>query len=157
MSTPFIPQIVLIFLPFIHTAAMSLLQSLLHLTNFKSPLLQTLVPSVSAVFAIQTAFAIPSIAARSDRFYDFSGALTYVAVTTLSLYLPALRARYAAPLSSSSKLPPLPSLLAPFRSGVLGGGTAFNWRQVVLTGAVSLWATRCERFSSPLSFVKRDS
>ncbi|KAK5661899.1 hypothetical protein OQA88_10008 [Cercophora sp. LCS_1] len=111
----------------------SLLQSLLHQTNFKNPLLQTLVPSVSAAFAIQAAFAIPSIAFQSDRFYDFSGSLTYLAVTALSLYLPALRARHAG-LSKT----PLPSLATAFRAGA----TALNWRQVVLSGAVSIWATR---------------
>jgi len=121
---------------------MTLLQSLLHLTNFKSSLLQTLVPSVSAVFAIQTTFAIPSIAAQSDRFFDFSGALTFVAVTTLSLYLPSLRTRYAAE-TLLSKPSPLPSLLALFRSDS-SRGVPLNWRQVALTGAVSLWATRCE-------------
>lgn len=118
---------------------MTLLQSLLHLTNFKNPLLQTLVPSVSAAFAIQTAFAIPSIACQSDRFYDFSGSLTYLAVTALSLYLPALRSRHATLTSSQS---PLPHLLSPFLAGTMTGAPAFNWRQVVLSGAVSIWATR---------------
>jgi len=116
---------------------MTLLQHLLHLTNFKSPVLRTVVPSVSAVVAIQTAFAVPSIAAQSDRFYDFSGALTYIAVSALSLYLPALRARY-----SSAGAPGLPSLAK-------AGG--WNWRQVVLSGAVGIWATRC-RFPPPLFF-----
>ncbi|KAK0708082.1 hypothetical protein B0H67DRAFT_556639 [Lasiosphaeris hirsuta] len=118
---------------------MTLLQSLLHLTNFKSSLLQTLVPSVSAAFAIQTAFAIPSIACQSDRFYDFSGSLTYLAVTALSLYLPALRARHGGLTPSGS---PLPSLLSPFLAGTMTGASALNWRQVVLSGAVSIWATR---------------
>ncbi|KAK2075324.1 hypothetical protein P8C59_009458 [Phyllachora maydis] len=114
---------------------MTLLQSLLRLTNFQSPLLRTLVPSVSAAFAIQAAFAVPSVAARSERFYDFSGSLTYLAVTTLSLYLPAIRARHAAGLTASHTS--LPSLLAPFT-----GPSALHWRQVVLSGAVALWATR---------------
>jgi len=120
---------------------MTLLQSFLRITNFKNPLLQTIVPSVSAAFAIQAAFAIPSIVAQSDRFYDFSGSITYLAVTALSLYLPALRACHA-----STAAVPLPSLVSAFKSGVLGGGTAFNWRQVVLSAAVSIWATRREFF-----------
>jgi len=110
---------------------MSLLQSLLRLTNFRNPLLRTVVPSISAAFAIQAAFAIPSIIAQSDRFYDFSGSLTYLAVTALSLYLPALRARAA------SGNGPLPGLLSE---------TAFNWRQVVLSVAVGVWAARREFF-----------
>ncbi|GKT44117.1 uncharacterized protein ColSpa_04298 [Colletotrichum spaethianum] len=117
---------------------MSLLQSLLHLTNFKSPLLRTLVPAVSAAYAIQAAFALPSIFAQNERFYDFSGSLTYLSVTALSLYLPALRAKYTPTVANASTS--LPSLLAPFTSP--GGMGALNWRQVVLSGAVIFWAVR---------------
>ncbi|KZL64716.1 hypothetical protein CI238_11730 [Colletotrichum incanum] len=117
---------------------MSLLQSLLHLTNFKSPLLRTLVPAVSAAYAIQAAFALPSILAQNERFYDFSGSLTYLSVTALSLYLPALRAKYTPTFANASTS--LPSLLAPFTSP--GGVGALNWRQVVLSGAVAFWAIR---------------
>jgi hypothetical protein len=121
---------------------MSLLQSLLRLTNFQSPLLRTIVPSVSAAFAIQAAFAIPSIIAQSDRFYDFSGSVTYLAVTALSLYLPALRARAA-----GSNVP-LPGLLEAFKNG----GGALNWRQVLLSGCVGVWAARC-RYPYPFCVV----
>lgn len=120
---------------------MTLIQTLLHLTNFKSPLLATLVPSVAAAYALQTACALPSIALQSEHFYDLSGSLTYLAVTALSLSLPALRARAAGGLAA----PLLPSILAAFRPG---GASALNWRQVVLSGAVGLWAARCMR--SPL-------
>lgn len=108
---------------------MTLTQTLLHLTNFKSPLLATLVPSVTAAYAIQTACALPSIALQSEHFYDLSGSLTYLAVTALSLSLPALRARAAA---GGAVAPLLPTLLR-----------TLNWRQVVLSGAVGLWAARC--------------
>ena len=108
---------------------MALLQSLLHLTNFKNPLFQTVVPSVGAAFAIQAAFAIPSILGQTELFYDFSGAVTYLAVTALSLYLPHLRARAAGSITA------LPSLLAPFGAS---GSAALNWRQVVLSGAIGL-------------------
>ena len=114
---------------------MTLLQSLLHVTNFRSPLLRTIIPCVSAAFAIQTAVAIPSIMAQSDRFYDFSGALTHLGIAALSLYLPALRARAAAGDTG------LPSVLAAFTNPKTA---VFNWRQVVLTAAVSSWAARRE-------------
>jgi len=114
---------------------MTLLQALLHVTNFRSPLLRTIVPCVSAAFAIQAAAAVPSIIAQSDRFYDFSGSLTHLTVAALSLYLPALRARAAAAPGGAG----LPSLLAPFTNP---GSTLLNWRQVVLTTAVTIWATR---------------
>lgn len=116
---------------------MSLLQSLLHLTNFKSPLLRTLIPAVSAAYAIQAAFAVPSIIAQNERFYDFSGSLTYLSVTALSLYLPSLRAKYSSAVASSA---PLPGLLEAFTKP--GGVGALNWRQVVISGAVAFWAVR---------------
>ncbi|KAJ0337386.1 hypothetical protein COL154_005225 [Colletotrichum chrysophilum] len=117
---------------------MTLLQSLLHLTNFKNPLLRTLVPSVSAAYAIQFAFAIPSIVAQNERFYDFSGSLTFLSVTALSLYLPSLRTTFSSTAANVST--PLPSLFAPFTNpGRLG---ALNWRQVALSGAVVFWAVR---------------
>lgn len=101
---------------------------------------RTLVPSVGAAFAIQTAVAIPSILTQSERFYDLSGSLTYLSVTALSLYLPTLRARAAAHLTGSAA-PAWPSLLAAFTGN--GGPNGLNWRQVVLSAAVTLWATRC--------------
>jgi len=118
---------------------MTLLNSLLHLTNFRNPFLRTLIPSVGAAFAIQTAVAIPSILAQSERFYDLSGSLTYLSVTALSLYLPALRARAAAHVAGRVK-PAWPSLLAAFNG--TGGPNGLNWRQVVLSTAVAVWATR---------------
>jgi hypothetical protein len=119
---------------------MTLLQKLLHLTNFRSPFLRTLVPSVSAAFAIQTAFAVPSIISQSDRLYDASGALTFLSVTLLSLYLPSLRAQSLAAATGSAK-PALPSVLAPFLGGN-SGPSGFNWRQVTLSLAVALWSLR---------------
>lgn len=110
---------------------MPLLPTLLHATAFKTPLLRTLVPTLALAYGIQAAVAAPSIAARSERFYDASGSLTYLACTGASLVLPVLRARYAA--------------------GTLGAGgllmevvRAQNWRQVALSAAVGLWALRCK-------------
>ncbi|RDW88651.1 hypothetical protein BP6252_00683 [Coleophoma cylindrospora] len=118
---------------------MTLLNSILHATNFRNPFLRTLVPSVGAAFAIQAGVAIPSILAESERFYDLSGSLTYLSVTALSLYLPTLRARAAAAAVGATK-PAWPSLLAAFTG--TGGPNGLNWRQVVLSAAVSVWATR---------------
>src|SRR3569833_288896 len=97
---------------------MTLLQTLLHVTNFKNPLLRNVVPCVGAAFAIQAAFGLPSVAMQSERFYDLSGALTNIAVTALSLYLPALRAREAAGLADKAAV-----LSRPL-------SVMFNWRQV---------------------------
>jgi hypothetical protein len=108
--------------------------------QFPEPL-RTLIPSISTAFAIQGAVAIPSILAQSERFYDLSGSQTYISVTALSLYLPTLRARAAAAAIGAVK-PAYPSLLAAFTGN--GGTNGLNWRQVVLSTAVAIWATRCK-------------
>ncbi|KAI9811225.1 MAG: hypothetical protein M1827_005557 [Pycnora praestabilis] len=118
---------------------MTLLTTLLHASNFRNPFLRTLIPSISLAYGLQAAVAIPSILAQSERFYDLSGSLTYLSCTALSLYLPTLRARAAAAATGGVK-PEWPSLLASL-SGK-GGANALNWRQVVLSAAVSIWATR---------------
>ncbi|KAJ8069290.1 hypothetical protein OCU04_002950 [Sclerotinia nivalis] len=113
---------------------MTLTQTLLHATNFRSPFLRTLVPAIGAAFAIQSAVAIPSILAQSERFYDLSGSLTYLSVVGLSLYLPGLRERV---VKGGFEWP---KLLDAFTKN--GGPNALNWRQVVLSAAVGIWATR---------------
>jgi len=119
---------------------MTIANTLLHLTNFRNPFLRTLIPSIGAAFAIQGAVAVPSILAQSERFYDLSGSLTYLSVTALSLYLPTLRARAAAQLAGKTSLPAWPSLIDAFTGK--GGPNGLNWRQVVLSAAVSIWAVR---------------
>lgn len=118
---------------------MTLLHTFLSLTNFRSPFLRTLLPSIAAAYAIQAAVAVPSILAGSERFYDFSGSLTYISCIALSLYLPTLRARAAAELAGKT-LPQWPSLVASLTAG--GGINTWNWRQIVLSAAVMIWATR---------------
>lgn len=118
---------------------MSLLNSLLQLSNFRNPFLRTLVPSIGLAYGIQAAVAIPSIITRSERFYDLSGSLTYISCTALSLFLPAIRARAAA-RASGAALPAFPSLLSAFNG--TAGPLGFHWRQVVLSTAVTIWATR---------------
>ena len=109
--------------------------------------------TVALAYTLQAAVAVPSIVAQSERFYDLSGSLTYLSCTALSLYLPTIRARYAAAAAGSIK-PAWPSILGALR-GVSGAG--LNWRQVVLSAAVSLWATRREskKFPFPLYHYTR--
>lgn len=121
---------------------MTLLQAVLRLTNFRSPFLRTLLPSIAVAYTLQAATAVPSIILQSERFYDFSGSITYISCVALSLYLPTLRARAAATIAGTA-LPAWPSLAATF-SGGAAGVNAWNWRQVVLSAAVSIWATRRE-------------
>lgn len=121
---------------------MSILSHFLHITNFQSPLLRTIVPSVGAAIALQAVAGVPSVLAGTERFFDLSGSLTYLAVGALSLYLPQLRAR----VGNAA----LPRLLAAF-----GGGSAaaWNWRQVVVTSMAMLWATRRNVFPPSPRFV----
>lgn len=127
-----------------HTSATmaGIVNSLLQLTNYKSAFLRTLIPSIGLAYGIQAAVAVPSILAQSERFYDASGSLTYISCTALSLLLPTLRARYAASATGTA-LPAWPSLLESLGKG---GVHAWNWRQVVLSAAVTLWAARLGSF-----------
>ncbi|KAM5350482.1 hypothetical protein ACJ41O_006987 [Fusarium nematophilum] len=95
------------------------------------PLLRALLPPVAAALTLQAAAGLPSIASRSDRIYDLSGSLTFLAVGALSLYLPRV--------SSTAVLPGLLSVLRGQGPTVLRHA---DWRQLVLTGAVAVWATR---------------
>lgn len=125
---------------------MSFFPRLLNFGNFQNPLLRTIVPSVAAAVTLQAAVAIPSIAFQTERFYDVSGSLTYLAVGALSLYLPVLRAKA---VTGEAKVP---NLLGVFTGGAAGG--VWNWRQVVLTGAVTLWAMRREPHKARLIIFK---
>ena len=90
---------------------------------------------------VQAAVATPSILVKNERFSDFSGSITYLFCTALSLFLPAIRARSAAALTGASK-PAWPSLLSALNGQ--GGPLGFNWRQVALSAVVSIWAVRCK-------------
>ncbi|KAF2103686.1 DUF1295-domain-containing protein [Rhizodiscina lignyota] len=107
------------------------LRYLLNISAFRSPLLRTLVPTVALAYGIQAAVAIPSIAAQTERFYDLSGSLTYLSCTAVSLYLPTIRARLTGLGSEALK------------TGVTNVALGrFNWRQLAISAAVGVWATR---------------
>ncbi|KAF4978303.1 hypothetical protein FZEAL_5276 [Fusarium zealandicum] len=93
-------------------------------------LLRALLPPITTALALQAAAGLPSIAAHSDRVYDLSGSLTFLAVGALSLYLPRLAG------------PVIPGLLSVLRGRGPAGLSGADWRQLVLTGAVAIWATR---------------
>lgn len=77
--------------------------------------------------------------------------MTFLAVGTLSLYLPALRARAAAYAANATNVPRLPSLIEMLKGGAGAGAGSnaavavlLNWRQLVLTGMAAVWAIRRE-------------
>lgn len=136
---------------------MTILTSLLAATNYRNAFLRTLVPSLGLAFGIQAATAIPSISAKTERYYDLSGSLTYLSCTALSLYLPAIRARSAAQLLGAHP-PAWPSLLGAFTRTSAAGPLALNWRQVALSAAVSIWAARLGTYLfARISADKEDS
>jgi hypothetical protein len=112
---------------------MTLLQTLLRATAYRSPLLRTLVPTVALAYGIQGAVAVPSIAAQTERFYDLSGSLTYLSCTAASLFIPYLRARAAGAVTGG---------MAEYLAAPAPGQAGWYWRQVVLSAAVGVWATR---------------
>lgn len=101
---------------------------------FSKPLLLTLVPCVSLAFGIQGLVAVPSIVARSERYYDLSGSLTYLSCTALSLALPVMRARRSGAVTGLGSV---------WTGKGLAAAATWNWRQVALGAAVGVWATRC--------------
>ncbi len=132
------------------STATTMQRVVLALTSFQSPILRTVVPCGLAAVALQALAAAPSVAARSELFFDVSGSLTYLAVGALSLYLPALRARALAAAQGVAQhaLPKLPSITQLAASAWSKGGAAAaggrNWRQLVLVGLTMVWATRCK-------------
>ncbi|KAF1992046.1 DUF1295-domain-containing protein [Aulographum hederae CBS 113979] len=124
---------------------MTLLHRFLAATAFRSPLLRTAVPTIALAYAIQAGVAVPSILARSERFYDLSGSLTYISCTALSLYLPVLRAR-AAGAGVGKLAAGWPSVLKSLQGKSLAEGGWWDWRQVALSVAVGIWATRLGTF-----------
>lgn len=116
---------------------MTFMHRLMAATSYQTPLFRTLVPCVGLAYALQAASAVPSVAFQSERFYDISGSVTYLSVTALSLYLPSARARYAGFLAKSTRS-------SPTIMGAVKGleGRGYNWRQVLISAAVAVWATR---------------
>jgi hypothetical protein len=117
---------------------MTLLQTILHATAFKNPLLRTLAPSLALAYGIQTAVAVPSIAAQTEKYYDLSGSLTYLSCVGASLVLPYLHAQ-----QSGQAVGGLSQYLG---STDLGQGTWW-WRQALLSAAIGIWATRRTSFN----------
>ena len=142
------------------TPAMATLSRLLSPTQ--SPFLRTLLPSIGLAYALQAAVAAPSIAFQTERFYDLSGSLTYISCTALSLYLPTLRARYAASLSKPAATKPgWPSLLQTLTAGTSGSvkeGGLWNWRMLAVSACVGIWAGRLGTYLfSRINEEKKDS
>lgn len=144
----------------------SLLTRLLHhmlnptLPVLGHPLVGAVAIPTAAVFAIHALVGAPSVLLlKSERFYDLTGALGFLTVSGLSLYLPALRARVTAKVGGA--VPPAwPSPLDAL-TGSAGGGAgdtavSLGWRQVVITACVMIWATRCKTTATSLRLTTKN-
>jgi hypothetical protein len=109
--------------------------TILTITDFPtSPFLSTLAPAVLAASAVQLFFAIPSISAHTDIFYDFAGGWAFLATLTTSLLVPALRRGATITLDDAL--------------------TTWNWRQLALTGAALVYSMRRKFFPCTASFCQ---
>ncbi|KAG8905546.1 hypothetical protein FRB99_008745 [Tulasnella sp. 403] len=89
-----------------------------------------LLPTWGAAFGLQTALATICVPLATEKFYDLGGALGFLSTAFVSLYAPYLRERFWLG-NKAAYFPPLNSH-AP--------------RQILLTGALVLWATRLGSF-----------
>ncbi|KAG5653017.1 hypothetical protein H0H81_002710 [Sphagnurus paluster] len=86
-------------------------------------------PSLVSAYGLQTLLALIFVPQQNEMYYDLGGALGYLSTTFVSLYYPALKAKYIDGVPG-----PLPSL------------SSFSARQLLLSGAVGLWSSRLGMF-----------
>lgn len=93
------------------------------LSTLNPSALKTLGATIATAFGIQAACAGVAIPLQTEKFYDLSGAFTFISCTLVSLYYPALRSKS-----------PLPNILS------------FHPRQLVASAFTILWAGRLGSF-----------
>jgi len=86
-----------------------------------------LLPSVVSAYALQTILALIFVPQQNEKYYDLGGAAGFLSTTVVSLYYPALRAKY---LNGT----PLPAL------------SSFAPRQLLLSAALGIWSARLGTF-----------
>ncbi|KAF8589335.1 DUF1295-domain-containing protein [Ramaria rubella] len=88
-----------------------------------------LLPTVITGYAVQSLAALIFVPQQQDKFYDFTGALGFLSSAVVSLYYPALKAKFV------DGVP-----------GALPGLSTFAPRQLLLSYALVIWATRLGTF-----------
>ncbi|PPQ77136.1 hypothetical protein CVT25_010830 [Psilocybe cyanescens] len=91
--------------------------------------LSRLVPSIASAYGLQAVFALIFVPQQNEKYYDFGGAVGWLSTTFLSLYYPALKAKYWNGVPGS-----LPAL------------SSFAPRQLLISAAVGIWAVRLGSF-----------
>jgi len=93
------------------------------------PVFSRLLPCLASAYSLQTLLALIFVPQKNELYYDLGGALGFLSTTFVSLYYPALKARYY------DRLPvALPSLFS------------FAPRQLLLTAALGIWGVRLGSF-----------
>ncbi|KAF8899920.1 hypothetical protein CPB84DRAFT_1730684 [Gymnopilus junonius] len=88
-----------------------------------------LIPVAASAYALQTIFALVFVPQQNEKYYDLGGAVGWVSTTFLSLYYPALKAKFW-----DHSLGSFPYLLS------------FAPRQLLVSAAVGVWAVRLGSF-----------
>lgn len=89
-----------------------------------------LLPTIITAYALQAAFAGVFVPMRTERYYDFCGMLGFLSSLGVSIYGPAMRAKYW------DKVP----------GARLPGFSDLHPRQILLTAAVGIWTIRLGSF-----------
>lgn len=93
------------------------------------PVFSRLVPPLASAYGLQAVCAAIFVPLKDEKFYDLTGALTFLSTTFISLYYPSLKAKFWDKTISS-----LPSLLT------------FAPRQLLATAALTIWSVRLGSF-----------
>ncbi|KAF7317121.1 S5A-REDUCTASE domain-containing protein [Mycena chlorophos] len=91
--------------------------------------LSRLLPTAASSYLLQSLFALVFVPQAEDRYYDLGGAAGFLTSTFVSLYYPALKAKFWNGVPG-----PLPSLLS------------FAPRQLLVNAALGLWSVRLGSF-----------
>ncbi|CAK5268650.1 unnamed protein product [Mycena citricolor] len=89
--------------------------------------LSRLIPSATSAYLLQAALALIFVPQQNEKYYDLGGAAGFLSTSLLSLYYPALKAKF----NHGVPLPPI---------------TSFAPRQLLVTAALGLWSARLGSF-----------
>lgn len=92
-------------------------------------LIDLIKPLNSDLLQIPSVFALVFVPQQNDKYYDLGGALGFLSTTFISLYYPALKAKFYHGIPG-----PLPAL------------STFAPRQLLLTAALGIWSIRLGSF-----------
>lgn len=96
-----------------------------------------LLPAIGSAYGLQLALAAIFVPQANEKFYDLGGALGFLSTTAVSLYGPALKARFID--GSAAALPALRS---------------FAPRQLLVTACLGIWSARLGSFLFMVSYIE---